>query len=238
MKWKPRLRLVYNALLVATPYLLVLASFAAFLAWNGGIVVGDKQAHAATSHTPQVLYFSVFTVMLSWPFLFTDVHRHFSGMKSIVGVVLFAFLCLVCFLSFHFNTKVHKYLLADNRHYSFYVWKNVLSKPWSKYLLAPLAAFAARFISCSIRASLDFNFLSRLVLFTATAASLIFQELFDFRYFIIPYLVFRLHFGKVHGKFVFLEFLTYAAVNAVTIYIYTTKTFRWKDLREPQRIIW
>lgn len=35
-------------------YVLVLCGFCAFVAWNGSIVVGDKEAHTASLHIPQV----------------------------------------------------------------------------------------------------------------------------------------------------------------------------------------
>ena len=35
--------------------------FAAFVIWNGGIVVGDKAAHKAVKHLMQPLYFVLFT---------------------------------------------------------------------------------------------------------------------------------------------------------------------------------
>lgn len=35
-------------------YLVVLVGFGLFVLWNGSIVVGDKQAHEASLHIPQV----------------------------------------------------------------------------------------------------------------------------------------------------------------------------------------
>ncbi|KAF5377620.1 hypothetical protein D9615_005107 [Tricholomella constricta] len=51
------------------PYMLVLAVFGAFVAWNGGIVLGDKDNHVPAFHVPQLYYFIAFTTALGWPVL-------------------------------------------------------------------------------------------------------------------------------------------------------------------------
>lgn len=51
------------------PYAAVLAGFAAFVAWNGGIVLGDKSNHIPTVHVPQAYYFLGFSTVLGWPIL-------------------------------------------------------------------------------------------------------------------------------------------------------------------------
>ena len=56
-------------------YIAVLAAFAAFLLVNGGIAVGDKQAHTATLHFMQMCYMAAFIsgafgFMLPWQQLF------------------------------------------------------------------------------------------------------------------------------------------------------------------------
>ncbi|KAJ3523463.1 hypothetical protein NM688_g8727 [Phlebia brevispora] len=51
------------------PYALVLAGFAAFAIWNGGIVLGDKSNHVPVFHVPQLYYFVGFSTLLGWPAL-------------------------------------------------------------------------------------------------------------------------------------------------------------------------
>lgn len=53
------------------PVLLVPACFAAFVVWNGGIVLGDKAAHAPVQHLMQPLYFVLFTASALGPFHFS-----------------------------------------------------------------------------------------------------------------------------------------------------------------------
>ncbi len=45
--------------------------FAAFVVWNGGIVLGDKAAHAPVKHLMQPLYFVFFTAIALGPFHFS-----------------------------------------------------------------------------------------------------------------------------------------------------------------------
>ena len=54
--WRLRLQLAADLWSLAA----VPACFAAFVAVNGGIVVGDKTAHAPVRHTMQPLYFALF----------------------------------------------------------------------------------------------------------------------------------------------------------------------------------
>ena len=41
----------------------------------------------------------------------------------------------------HYNTVIHPFTLADNRHYTFYVFRLLTRRPWTKYLVAPLYVF-------------------------------------------------------------------------------------------------
>lgn len=64
------------------------------------------------------------------------------------------------------------------------------------------------------------------------------QHLFEIRYFIIPFVMARLHFPR-RTPAILLETLYFVAINAVVFYIFLTKQFRWAS--EPgamQRIIW
>lgn len=45
--------------------------FAAFVVWNGGIVLGDKAAHAPVKHFTQPLYFVLFAAIALGPLHFS-----------------------------------------------------------------------------------------------------------------------------------------------------------------------
>ncbi|KAG0254461.1 glucosyltransferase [Mortierella polycephala] len=52
-------------MVMATPYLTLLAGFGAFVRWNGGIVLGDRSNHVATVHVVQLFYFVAFASGMS-----------------------------------------------------------------------------------------------------------------------------------------------------------------------------
>ncbi|KAG5933818.1 hypothetical protein E4U53_000857 [Claviceps sorghi] len=51
------------------PYISVLVAFVGFVAWNGGVVLGDKSNHVATIHLAQMLYIWPFLAFFSLPLL-------------------------------------------------------------------------------------------------------------------------------------------------------------------------
>ncbi|QPH17901.1 hypothetical protein C2857_002817 [Epichloe festucae Fl1] len=51
------------------PYISVLITFAGFVLWNGGVVLGDKSNHVATIHVAQMLYIWPFFAFFSLPLL-------------------------------------------------------------------------------------------------------------------------------------------------------------------------
>ncbi|KAM3536278.1 hypothetical protein MY4038_000436 [Beauveria bassiana] len=146
------------------PYVAVLASFAAFVHWNGSVVLGDKSNHVATIHLAQMLYIWPFFAFFSLPLLipsglsFLDMivsffgtaadiagvddtatkpdtasrAAHISSVDFIYSKVLWpAYLAATGILSLavvHFNTVIHPFTLADNRHYMFYVFRHTIRR--------------------------------------------------------------------------------------------------------------
>lgn len=51
------------------PLGVVPAAFAAFLVWNGGVVLGDRAAHAPVKHCMQPLYFALFSAGVAAPII-------------------------------------------------------------------------------------------------------------------------------------------------------------------------
>ena len=76
-----------------------------------------------------------------------------------------------------------------------------------------------------------------------TALTIVPSPLLEFRYFVLPYLFWRLHVSpsvvkNAKGRGV-LEYLWYEIVNFVTLWIFITRPFTWES--EPgkvQRFIW
>ncbi|KAI1176059.1 DIE2/ALG10 family-domain-containing protein [Nemania sp. FL0916] len=147
------------------PYGAILAAFAAFVAWNGGVVLGDKSNHVATLHLAQMLYIWPFFVFFSAPLFIPQLlnralvlfprrsqrrytrlsHRGFSGHVAITALVCHGAIA-VALLIVRFNTIIHPFTLADNRHYVFYVFRySILRAWWIRYALAPVYVVCAWF---------------------------------------------------------------------------------------------
>ncbi|KXT17038.1 hypothetical protein AC579_4353 [Pseudocercospora musae] len=144
------------------PYLTTLAIFAGFIVWNGGVVLGDKSNHVATINLPQMLYLWPFLAFFSWPLLLPQfilvpitILSRVPGLASIEPMISFrrrfflprlwvaaAFVGLAC-LIVHFNTVVHPFMLADNRHYHFYIFKRLLRPQWIRYAVTPIYVLTA-----------------------------------------------------------------------------------------------
>ncbi|KAL8217875.1 hypothetical protein R6Q57_021248 [Mikania cordata] len=129
--------LKWELLVSFSPFVALLLAFAAFVVWNGSIVLGAKEAHTVSPHFAQLFI-------------------------------------------------AHPYLLADNRHYPFYLWRKIINAHWStRYLLVPLYVYSWASI---------LNILAKvqekvwvLAYFIASAAVLVPAPLIEFRYYTIPF---------------------------------------------------
>ncbi|OHF00481.1 DIE2/ALG10 family protein [Colletotrichum orchidophilum] len=193
------------------PHIVTMALFAGFVAWNGGVVLGDKSNHVATIHLAQMLYIWPLFAFFSFPLFLPSVigvlrfihglfgtifktstvksvqsdngtssRKHTLGgstqdgstkkqklqsqnsteqhssaqtpttshvltlLQKLIGsklyqVLLTPSLLLLTLLIVKFNTIIHPFTLADNRHYMFYVFRYTIRRPglFRYYLVAP-----------------------------------------------------------------------------------------------------
>ncbi|EKG21481.1 Glycosyltransferase ALG10 [Macrophomina phaseolina MS6] len=144
------------------PYGVLIALFGGFVAWNGGVVLGDKSNHVATIHTPQMLYLWPYITFFSFPILAPSIISTLlsllptslipgplapfrrPGQKHLLPrPLILAFWMVLAAAAVHFNTIVHPFTLADNRHYVFYVFR-ILRLHWAvKYLAVPVYVLSA-----------------------------------------------------------------------------------------------
>ncbi|OGM43164.1 hypothetical protein ABOM_008844 [Aspergillus bombycis] len=131
------------------PYVVILAAFGGFVLWNNGVVLGHKEFHAAGLHLPQMLYIWPYVFFFSWPILISPVanmilpkislpkfmHYGFSEKQTgLPKILTFLTIVPVMLATVHYNTIVHPFTLADNRHYVFYVFRILLrTHPAVKY---------------------------------------------------------------------------------------------------------
>lgn len=218
------------------PYIVLATAFFVFVFINGGIVVGDRSSHEACLHFPQLFYFLSFTLFFSFPHFLTPTKiRKFlqSLRRHRVQYILITAISL--FLIWKF-TYVHKYLLADNRHYTFYVWRKIFQRhELVKYVLVPAYIFAGWSFVDTIKSKSIFWILMYFVCLLSVTVP---QKLLEFRYFILPFLIYRLNipFAPVYRQLVELAF--YVVVNVVTFYLFLNKTFQWPNSVEIQRFMW
>lgn len=227
---------IKNVFLATWPYGLTGLGFLVFVIVNNGIVVGDRTSHEACLNFPQLFYFCSFALVFSLPTTLCyqrSVRFLQSVRKHPVLFLLIAALSL--FLVWRF-TFVHKYLLADNRHFPFYVWMRIYQRhELVRFLLVPVYLFSAWNLIDTLKSRSPFWILAFSVCLVAATVP---QKLLEFRYFILPYLFYRLHIPLPSLPRLLMEFALYTAVNAATICLFLYKTFQWPDSPAVQRFMW
>ena len=231
------INLAWNIVSDVWCYILIGLGFAYFIKWNGGIVVGDKSAHVACLHFPQFLYFTAFTAAFAFPHLLS-IHKIVDFLKFLwkrpLTVILF---CTLSYFAVDLFTYEHPYLLADNRHYTFYIWSKIFRRHHLiRYMLIPCYLFAAWSINSLINTK---TILWKIVFWLIVIVASVPQMLMEFRYFIIPYLIWRMNIPLSSYKKLTLECIIFVFVNALTLYLYIKKPFQWvHDPDEKQRFMW
>ncbi|KAH6634665.1 glycosyltransferase family 59 protein [Chaetomium sp. MPI-SDFR-AT-0129] len=142
------------------PHITVLSLFAAFVAWNGGVVLGDKSNHIATIHLAQMLYiwplFAFFSAPLAIPSIISGLTRPIQYTKSLLhltstrtALTSIPYLLLTLAISVavvQYNTIIHPFTLADNRHYMFYVFRYTILRSHTVRLGLVAAYTASRWL--------------------------------------------------------------------------------------------
>ncbi|BGP27854.1 alpha-1,2-glucosyltransferase, glycosyltransferase family 59 protein [Rhodotorula toruloides] len=247
---------------VIAAYLPVFLAFLAFIRWNGGIVLGesvlvasktssltplpagDKQNHIATVHVAQLYYLVAFAGVLFAPLVLMPVragcHRVRSACYGLFGSLThatFSILALAvsCYTIQHY-TIAHPFLLADNRHYCFYLWRRVINlRWWTRYALSIGYLTAGRLIYDQLAHAHLMALSTLMLLVGATSAVLIPSPLLEPRYFLLPLLILRLYFSPSTTSFtsldkrrrLILEAAFYLAIQAACVWLFLQKPFVW-----------
>lgn len=290
---------------VVAPFLPVIVLSGLFILWNDGIVLGDKEHHVAALHWAQACYLVAFATLFAWPTLISTFARTSNPIQAIKRIAKdflsfwpiceMAVLTLAALVAIRAGTLSHPFLLADNRHYAFYLWRRVINRtPASRYLLAPFYAFAARLWATCLGAFsflAPFSFLQMVSLLTAFAlgfclfgtgrsqsllwmlgffacclATVVPSPLIEPRYYIIPYLIARMQIEEGNkgdavlgsrkedssdrpedsvrrrattpSSALLAEMVWMIAINAVTLYLFLQKPFKWSHSDDQQRFMW
>ena len=232
---KTLMELISGTIIDLYGFIFIILGFITFLVINGSIVVGDKTAHEASVHIPQLFYFSVFVLVFGcslWIPLFFKSYRIFKHPKCLLGI--FALACVAAVI-INFNTLVHPYLLADNRHYTFYVWSRLYARhDLARFAMIPIYVFGLASIFSSLDGSIGF----KIFFVVSTILTLCLQRLIEVRYFLIPFLLLRLNKKEVVKKWSALELIVNLVINYFTFKIFFTTKIYWNNFDEIQRIIW
>lgn len=151
--------------------------------------------------------------------------------------MLILFINLFFFLMIIYQSKPHPFLLADNRHYTFYLWRRVLGKQEHhiRFGLIPIYWLSGwSFISLLEPKE---TLLKCLIAF-CTMLSIVPQQLIEFRYFIPAFVIWRLNLITNSSVCLIIEFIFNILVNLLTLYIFLFVTFKWNVTNEIQRFIW
>ncbi|KAE8450472.1 hypothetical protein EG329_006202 [Mollisiaceae sp. DMI_Dod_QoI] len=231
---------LFRSLILSTrlwPYIALLISFGAFVFWNGGVVLGDKENHVATIHLAQMLYIWPLMSFFSLPLIIPVALAFLQSLVKLLALPLFpklfwkyflvatytGFALSASLIIIKFNTIIHPFTLADNRHYMFYVFRyTILGRPLVPFFLAPVYLGCAYLIYLTLcvpesphsTPTLKSKPTSKqtqaspmprkqeqegpktsfvLILLVTTTLSLITAPLVEPRYFIIPWVIWRLN---------------------------------------------
>ncbi|KAF3767200.1 family 59 glycosyltransferase [Cryphonectria parasitica EP155] len=312
---------VFRVLRQIWAHIVVMALFVGFVAWNGSVVLGDKTNHVATIHLAQMLYiwplFAFFSAPLLFPRILQPVLSFFEESPSTVhdtskqptstsvitllNLVGYASLAPLFLAIVQYNTVIHPFTLADNRHYMFYIFRySILRAGWVRYALVP--AYISCVLLCwkvlgglipskdsdnntnspsssvvhsatdpdahddlsspTATSYLGPSLSTALIWLLTTALSLITAPLVEPRYFILPWVFWRLlvpswsvprglqkgwplRFGGRYDVRLWAETAWFVLVNMVTMYIFITRPFFWRnedgslaDGGRVQRFMW
>ncbi|RKF76953.1 Dol-P-Glc:Glc-PP-Dol alpha-1,2-glucosyltransferase [Golovinomyces cichoracearum] len=231
------------------PYIALLVTFGGFVIWNGGVALvflltleGDKINHIATIHLPQMLYIWPLITFFSGPlmipigmriikktkfFISSKSHSARQSFQSLTNIMRYSIGATALILVvIKYNTIIHPFTLADNRHYMFYVFRyTILRHPAIRFLLTPVYIICSCFVYLALSTptpavkplensnpypaiksgyrtmAIDNSVLEyrgpkislAIILLITTTLSLTTSPLVEPRYFIIPWVLFRLN---------------------------------------------
>jgi len=253
------------------PYVINIFLFIGFVIYNRGITLGDKENHVAGLHIAQIFYCLTFIMIFSIPLWLSHFRLkvYFSRYAQLPILVFIEFLIIAFFIRFF--TVIHPFLLADNRHYTFYIWRKIINLRWyTKYLIIPVYHFSI-YIVIQQLISNGFYFdaitplpfkntsdlplkptgISIIALLSCIFLTIVPSPLFEPRYYIVPYIFFRLFVAVPYETFFIggsilditlkrlkLELFYFVMINVITTLIFMFYTFSWDSESAPQRIIW
>lgn len=254
---------------ICIPYIIVGLIFIICVYLNGGVALGDKENHILVPHLAQLCYCMTFIAIFTLP-LWISFSIFFEYLEdnflNINGLIFNAAWIPILFMFIQSFTIIHPFILADNRHLTFYIVRHfIIRTETSKYELLPFYHFSFYIVyrmfkeNSNIFKDKNNNYkrtvaspIMYYIYMLCTFGVVCLSPLFEPRYYILPYIFFRLftrpsdtplinfwllkeHNTKIRyvGEILWLWFWTQALYL-----IFLQVTFEWEDIAELQRIIW
>ena len=126
-----------------------------------------------------------------------------------------------------YGSKDHPFLLADNRHYTFYIWRWFLKKRYIRILLSPLYYYLILRVISRVRQYRGPIWISIYLL--AAFLTLIPASLLEIRYFTPGVLIFVLNGSLRKSSSLYIIIGIFSIVNYIFISNYLERTFTWSD---------
>lgn len=213
--------------------------FAKFVYSNNGIVLGDKSNHKPCLHIVQLFYFSVFACVFEFPVLLDDLIWAFRSSYCCLPKVATLLQLFFSVVTVHFFTYEHEFLLADNRHYTFYVWKYFFqSHKLAKYMWCPLYVVCIKALHRALKRNVsDYGELCMIAV--GITLTLVPSPLIEVRYFTVPFALLHYYLSPNiisrscavrHAILIFAE----AAISFVVFYVYLKRPFVGPDGSESR----
>ncbi|CAI4487610.1 AAC_HP2_G0021820.mRNA.1.CDS.1 [Saccharomyces cerevisiae] len=196
------------------PYMINFVLFFIYLIWNRSITLGDKSSHSAGLHIVQIFYCFTFITVFSLPIW---ISRNFMKLyklriKRKPVQTFFEFIGIM--LTIRYFTKVHPFLLADNRHYTFYLFRRLIgnkSRLIKYFFMTPIYHFSTFAylevmrpnqltfhpitplpIKEPVHLPIQLTHVSWTALIACTMVTIVPSPLFEPRYYILPYFFWRI----------------------------------------------
>ena len=190
----------------------LLVSFATFVIWNGGVVIGDKSHHTLSLHLMQPIYLIAYIAAALAPLCFSTGSISNTLKMAIKHPGMYIMTAAVMMTMVYNFTLIHPFMVADNRHIVFYIWRRVLNyRWWSRYALIPFYLHSATALLKAVvareggrmdgggggggsrREKMEHSSSQRLPLlllwWLCSAVVLVPSKLVEFRYFTVPTLI-------------------------------------------------
>ena len=206
-----------------------------FLRWNNyHIVLGDQSHHTPVFHAPQIFYFVAFTLMPTFHFNLLphaadwNVMQLKKNVRSAISASNVMGVIFIGVLIYRF-TMIHPFILADNRHYTFYLWNKGLKHRFIQLSMVPIYFYLGKIFWSRLLRQKGVVWLLGYI--CCTLLVLIPAHLIEFRYFTIPMFFASIHLSLRRRNDWYMKWtiLAFIIANSVLIYIFLYRTFTYAD---------